>query len=265
MQSGRPNDVREYLLHALLYFLWKVLPQSWRVPAPASLWQPQGPTNTLPRKRGLERSGRPGCFLEDEQLRPGERGRELTLMSVYYLPSLHNGAIVKFWSPQNWPLCQAVRKEGSTSLPQPDSSKEFRPNAPRHPLSAMTCLLSCTSRIVLVVFHPGEKGDNHHFNQLLNPVAQLRCPLIQPHDHPVRDKSFRFAAGERPPPQTGGSGSSKIPGVVAEPDSEFELSVSRDTSAKPERARCGSTLSSSVPPEPGALDERKVLQVWLNE
>lgn len=32
-----------------------------------------------PQKRGLEHSGRPGLFLKDEKLRPGGRGRELTL------------------------------------------------------------------------------------------------------------------------------------------------------------------------------------------
>lgn len=38
-----------------------------------------GPTSTLPQKMGLEHSGTPGCFLKDEKLGPGERGRELTL------------------------------------------------------------------------------------------------------------------------------------------------------------------------------------------
>lgn len=37
-----------------------------------------GPRSTLPQKRGLEHSGRPGLLLKDEKLRPGGRGRELT-------------------------------------------------------------------------------------------------------------------------------------------------------------------------------------------
>lgn len=42
------------------------------------------PTSTLPRKTVLEHSGRPECFLKDEKLRPGERGRELTFTECPY-------------------------------------------------------------------------------------------------------------------------------------------------------------------------------------